>query len=209
MRNFSAANVRFKREKASYPGRAKKDAFHARCTVTMTTPTGYASAIVNIVAAISCFVLSSARCLFCCKRSNTFCRHCCPVMGKNFCDWKSEVTCLKEFFCRPFWPLRPSARHWHWIRRLQLEAQTLEIVFPFSHCPPGQWQQDLWNPGLVFLFLLHFSCLSSFFWRLQHFRNFLYSLPMLFQCLGHFFSDPLCHCISFLSADREYLSVLK
>lgn len=144
-------------EKASYPGRAKKDAFHARCTVTMTTPTGHASAIVNILAAISCFVLSSARCPFCCKRSNTFCRHCCPVMGKNFCDWKSEVTRFKEFFL-PTPTIRlsaNSARHWHWIRRLQLEAKTLEIVFPSPHCPPGQWQdwqQDLWNPGLVFYF---------------------------------------------------------
>jgi len=56
---------------------ARVVAFHAGCTTAM-------AAIVNILAAISCFVLL--------ERSNTFCRHCCPVMGKNFCDRKSQVT---------------------------------------------------------------------------------------------------------------------
>lgn len=96
--------------------------------------------------------------LFCWERSNTFCRHCCPVMGKNFCDWNSQVTWLKVCFLFWFFLFFILAAHrWHWIRRPQLEAKTLKIVFFsvfFCH-----FSQDCLY---LLLFLLNSPWLSSF-----------------------------------------------
>jgi len=122
---------------------ARVVAFHAGCTTAM-------AAIVNILAAISCFVLL--------ERSNTFCRHCCPVMGKNFCDRKSQVT----------WSTHPLALK----KASSARSKNIENCFPSFFLllfATFHSTQDLY----LLLFLLNSPRLSSFFG--MHFRSFLYS----------------------------------
>lgn len=132
--------------------------------------------------------------LFCWERSNTFCRHCCPVMGKNFCDWNSQVTWLKVCFLFWFFFVFHFSRPPLALNKASsTRSKNIENCFLFRFFV---FFLPLF-PGLsVFAFIfVKFSLAVIFFFGWCRscccfccctWGTFC-TRQMLFQCLGHFF----------------------